>query len=775
MTRLLRLGLVPAAAAAWLAALLLPLAPTAAGWTAAAGVCAACGALVVRLRRGSAARGALALGAVPAAVAAIALAVLIQTPARSPELPAAVPLALTMRVEATAVSSANDGGGALTDRLLVKGVLVQAVVERRRVPVSAPVLAFADRVPSAARVPGTLVAATGVLAPTDLGEDIVFRVSVRGQLRVVAPPDPVEGAAGRLRAGFAAVTKRLPGDGGALLPGLAIGYTTRVPQDLVTAMKASSLSHLTAVSGANCAVVTVAVFTVAGLLRLRRTVRVLAAVLALVGFVVLVTPQPSVLRSAAMALLALGCLAAGRAAAGLPALGVAVLVLLVADPWLARDPGFALSVLATAGLLVLTRPIAVRLARVLPARLALLLAVPMAAQVACQPVLILLQPSVPVFGVAANLLAEPAAPLATVLGLVACLVTPVLPSLATLLAWLGWLPAAWIAAVARGCAGLPALPWLPGAGGATLVVLLVGAAVVALDARRRASSRRVAAGVLAVAGLALTGGWAGESAGRLRRPADWEIAACDVGQGDGLVLNGGGGHFLMVDTGRRPAPLAACLASLGVGRIDLLVLTHWDADHVGAARSLVGRVTAAFVGPRDRAAGDALRAAIASGGARVQQVHRGEHARVGRLAIDVLWPPDPLGPIEPGNPASITLLVRGRLTSLYTGDLGEAPQDALLAAGPLPPVDVVKVAHHGSADQSPAFYRRAAAQVGLISVGRGNEYGHPTARSLRILADVGTQPFRTDQEGLILVSATAHGVSVWSEHPVGADVWRPAK
>jgi competence protein ComEC len=156
-------------------------------------------------------------------------------------------------------------------------------------------------------------------------------------------------------------------------------------------------------------------------------------------------------------------------------------------------------------------------------------------------------------------------------------------------------------------------------------------------------------------------------------------------------------------------------------------------------------------------------------------VHRGEHVRVGRLALDVLWPPEPLGAIEPGNPASITLLVHGRLSSLYTGDLGEAAQDALLAAGPLPPVDVVKVAHHGSADQSPAFYRRAAAAVGLISVGRDNEYGHPTARSLRILADTGTQPFRTDQEGLLLVSRTAGGVSVWSEHPVGAAVWQPAK
>jgi competence protein ComEC len=319
------------------------------------------------------------------------------------------------------------------------------------------------------------------------------------------------------------------------------------------------------------------------------------------------------------------------------------------------------------------------------------------------------------------------------------------------------------------------MPWLPGVGGAALVALLLGAAAVALDARRHPGARTVATGLLALAGLALVGGWAGDRLGRLHRPADWEIAACDVGQGDGLVLNGGGGHFLVVDTGRRPAPLTACLAELGVGRIDLLVLTHWDADHVGAARALVGRVAGVFVGPRDGAAADALRSALASGGGRVQQVHRGEHARVGRLALDVLWPPDPLGAIEPGNPASINLLVHGRLTSLFTGDLGEEAQDALLAAGSLPHVDVVKVAHHGSADQSPAFYTAAHAAFGIVSVGAGNDYGHPTRRLLGILRASGTQAVRTDEDGLVLVSWRARRVRVWTERPVTAAVWDPAK
>ena len=183
----------------------------------------------------------------------------------------------------------------------------------------------------------------------------------------------------------------------------------------------------------------------------------------------------------------------------------------------------------------------------------------------------------------------------------------------------------------------------------------------------------------------------------------------------------------------------------------------------------------AFIGPSQGAAADALRDDIAAAGAHVVQVHRGERAQVGRLRLDVLWPPDPLGDIQPGNPASITILVTGRLRSLFTGDLNEASQDALLALGPLPHVDVIKVSHHGSADQSPAFYAATGAAVGLMGVGAHNEYHHPTARLLSILRDDRIQPFRTDQDGLLLVARRPDGLVVWSERPVTAAVWTPAR
>ena len=185
---------------------------------------------------------------------------------------------------------------------------------------------------------------------------------------MIADPGPLLAATDELRRAFLATATDLPDPGGGLLPGLAIGDTTAVGGELDAAMKASSLSHLTAVSGANCAVVVGIAWAVASAIGVRRGLRVAAALVTLTGFVVLVTPQASVLRAGVMAGVVLLALALGRPLRGLPVLCLAVLGLLVVDPWLARDYGFALSVLATAGLLVLAGPLAAALSRVAAAR-----------------------------------------------------------------------------------------------------------------------------------------------------------------------------------------------------------------------------------------------------------------------------------------------------------------------------------------------------------------------------------------------------------------------
>ncbi|MEC5167954.1 ComEC/Rec2 family competence protein [Glaciihabitans sp. GrIS 2.15] len=641
--------------------------------------------------------------------------------------------------------------------------------------VDIPVTVFADR-PAVTIGIGATVSLAGTLSATDPSDAVAFRMFADHGARVESVAPWYLDWANGLRSRFRDAAGKLPGDGGDLLPGLAIGDTSDVGLPLDAAMKATSLSHLTAVSGANCAVVIALVMLVGAALGLPRAWRIALSVAVLLGFVVLVTPEPSVLRAAVMATLVLAAIAGGRPVRGVPVLALASLVLLTNDPWLSRSYGFILSVLATGGLLVLSGPLTRVLSRSMPLWLAAVLSIPLAAQLACQPVLILLNPSIPTYGVFANVLAEPAAPIATVLGLIACVVLPILPSVGQVIAGLAWLPAAWIAAVATFFAGLPgaAIPWTQGAVGVTSVAVITTLLLMVLLVQRGRNVRRFASLALALALVAAGGITAGNALGQqLSRPGDWQIAACDVGQGDAVLVRSLG-RIAMIDTGRDPKLLRRCLNELGINRVDLLVLTHWDMDHVGGTSAILGRVTRAMIGPTDGSPAAAIGGELAASGAAVSQVSQGLTGQLGELGWEVLWPRTRLGSVEPGNDASVTLrftgigaCVSGCLSSLFLGDLGDRPQALMMAANRIGPVDVVKVAHHGSADQDPKLYAAVRASVGVIGVGLDNGYGHPTDKLLGFLAANGTLPTRTDLEGMVLLSPTpGGGVAVWTEHPL---------
>jgi competence protein ComEC len=647
-----------------------------------------------------------------------------------------------------------------------------------------PVLVF-DGAPTERTGIGAVIEVTGQLVETDPGDDAAFLVFASGPGTVRAPPPWYLSWAHELREAFSGVAADLPGDGGALLPGLAIGDTSAVSDNLDAAMKTSSLSHLTAVSGANCAIIVGLVLLAAAAAKLGRAWRVVLALLVLVGFVVLVTPEPSVLRAAVMAALVLVAFARGRPSGGLPMLGTAVLLLLVLDPWMARSYGFALSVLATGGLLVLAGPLARLLARWLPLWLATVIAVPLAAQLACQPVLLLLDPSLPVYGIVANLLAAPAAPIATVVGLAASTHAAVAPPVALLLAQAAWLPAAWIGAVARFFSELPLgrVPWIGGLlGAALLAILTVLLLLVALGSLPRRWRRRVliVCAVTLLGLFAATGG--AHIVGLLARPVDWQIAACDIGQGDAMVVRSGG-QIALIDTGPDPAPLAECLNTLGIDRVNLLVLTHFDLDHVGGVEAVLGRVDRVLAGPPGESADDDLLHSLAAAGADVGGATRGDRGLFGELVYTVLWPPARLGDFEPGNDASVALqfspagrCVGGCLSSAFLGDLGEAAQGRLLATNrTLAPVDVVKVSHHGSADQSAPLYDRLGATLGLIGVGADNDYGHPAPSLLAMLDSDDTAVARTDQDGLVLVAPGEHAeeLRMWRENPAANTAKNP--
>ena len=594
---------------------------------------------------------------------------------------------------------------------------------------------------------------------------VLFSESSDALPQVVTSAPAFMAWASGIRASLRNLCAALPGFGGALIPGLAVGDTGLIGADLEASMKVASLTHLMAVSGANCAVVIGLVYGMTALMGMGRWLRVVLSLAALALFVVIVTPEPSVVRASIMATIALIALSRGIPIAGLSALAGAVLISLAVDPWLAREYGFVLSVAATAALLTLSAPIARILARWMPHSLALACALPIAAQVACQPIIILLSPSIPVYGIGANLLAAPVAPLVTIIGLCAALLSDI-PLVGELLVGMAWLPATWIGGVAEfvNAAPFAALPWPAGAGGFVLALACSAGIIVALSGRRTAGIVTAAtATVIAFAislGIPLVTRWT--------MPPHWTMAQCDVGQGDAVIVRDGA-HIAVIDTGREPAALGQCLDALGITAIDLVVLTHFDADHVGGASRLVGRVAHVVHGPTADEGDDAVLDSFRAGGATVTQVWAGDTVNLGHLAFAVVWPARDI-PVEPGNPASVTVAISDVacpercLSALMLGDMPAAQQLTVMRRYPIARMEVVKVSHHGSRDNAPELYAAVHAAVALIGVGAHNGYGHPTAEAIDMVRSAGSTILRSDVDGLVLLSQNqTGGIEVWRE------------
>lgn len=765
MTTVRRRALRPAAVAlvTWTAAGFATSAPDLAWFAAVAAVGAiACAGVFTRLRRPVLGIAAVALACAAGAAGSVATL----APVRAQIEALQVEGGRRLEVDVTVVGhvSATADGGAWFDAVASR-VAAGAVTVTGGIPARVGVDAD-GRAAVAAAGQGSEVHLSGRAIPARAGERAVLVLRAEEVMRA-PPPAGVWAWFEEVRDGLVASTRGLPQPGAGLVPGLAVGDTSSLDPATDAAMKASSLSHLTAVSGANCALVVGAAFALLALAGAARWVRVVGALVVLAGFVMLVTPEPSVVRAAAMAAIALLAVVLGRPAAGVAVLSAAVTVLLIADPWLSTSLGFALSAAATGALLVLARPLAHGLERWMPRALALALAVPTAAQLVCGPLIVLIDPHVPLLGIAANLVSDPAAAPATVAGVLAC-ISP-WPWLRDGLSALAWIPAAWIAAVAHTTSAIGAqnLPWPDGAFGASLLAVVSAAIVVAVVRPARVPRlTAIATALLAVA----VGSVAGQTtvrtvAGPLTVPTTWDVAMCDVGQGDATLWRSGPAVAL-VDTGPEPERLAQCLQTLGIDRLDLVVLTHFDLDHVGGSEAVLGRAALIVHGPVDTAEDQRLLDRFAAGGALLQQAATGMTGAVGETRWQALGP---TARDEPGNDASVALDVVGPdfPRTVLLGDLGADAQAALVRRINVPEVDVVKVSHHGSADQDPELYRRLHPAVGLIGVGAENRYGHPTATLLSTLSALGVTVGRTDTDGDLAVSLDDGELTLWRARPGG--------
>ena len=578
-------------------------------------------------------------------------------------------------------------------------------------------------------------------------------VVIKDDIEIQTQPSRWASALGAIRLGL----RSLSGDGnaGALIPGMVLGDTSKQSVEFKNSMRRSGLTHLVAVSGANFALVSAFVLWMMQFLFARMKFRLSATAISLIAFIALVRPSPSVLRAAAMAAVLLVAQGTKKGRDSLPALGFAMAAVVVVDPWQARDAGFALSVLATAGLLLFAPVLIEKLSIHLPGKLAQALAPPIAATVFCSPIIVALSGYLAPMSVIANLLAAPFVAPITIVGFIAALFSPFAPLISTVLIWFIRFPAGAIALIAHWASSFPVLTLQSGKIG----FLIVASFTLGSWLLKKWFKHIIVFTLVILISITWLQRWPG---------GDWQVANCDIGQGDSMVINLGNHRGIVIDVGPDPVAEDRCLKALGIKEIPLLILSHFHADHVagltGAIKNrAVGQV---WVSVNSAPLIESAKAQAALKGVEMIKAVRGMSARVGPLTIRVLWPTLSATSFEemPGdgsqiNNSSIATLITSDAFSLFAGGDIEPPVQEVLVKD-VAPVDIYKVSHHGSRYQDLAFMAALHPRISIISVGAGNTYGHPAVQTLEALARLGSEVLRTDIDGAIAVQVRNHQFTV---------------
>ncbi|MBE0009792.1 MULTISPECIES: ComEC/Rec2 family competence protein [unclassified Arthrobacter] len=725
-----------------------------------------------------------------------------------------VPDAVQRQASITAVLAASSDAMLISpdrytgkDRYLVEATLSGGVLHGESFTAETPVVVIG---PASWQqvVASDTIRTAGRLLPTEPGDRAMALLIAHSSPRVTPQEGPATYPA-QLRTNFVRIATEVGGQDG-LLPGMVIGDRGGLDPTLEQDMQTTGLTHLTAVSGANCTYLLVFVFLAVRALRAPRLVAAVLGIVALIGFVILVRPEPSVLRAAVMGGLGVVAVLTGRGKVPFALLLLAVVVLLTADPWLNNSYAFLLSVAAAAGLILFGPVLATRLSSFMPVAAAQVLSVPIAAQLCCTPILILLQPTLPLYSLPANIAATPVVPVVTIVGMLAVALVAIAEPLAIpLVVVAGW-GAGWVGSVARffGAAPGAAVPWVGGAAGAVLTGVLSLAVIVAVvwgprvwsALRRRArpgtatSTARDAPRSRGTAAAWIAGGVAIGLAAVFLWPLQrdvgnrWHLATCDVGQGDAFAVRTGEHKVILVDTGPEPDDVDACLDRLSVTTVELLVLTHLHADHYGGIEGvfrdrtvervlystsepvLPAEVTTAVVSNAPDSGDEADVGASSAPPGKLTAGMSGSHGDDGyaRVSWTVIWPEPGARPNSENNSSAVLEVTidtpsDGGISVLLTGDLEEDAAAALLLENPdlvERGVQILKVAHHGAQNGGLELARAVRPRLAMISAGRDNDYGHPHPSITAGLSAAGIAVARTDELGSFLVSIQDNSLRV---------------
>ncbi|MDR1447771.1 MAG: ComEC/Rec2 family competence protein [Candidatus Ancillula sp.] len=646
-------------------------------------------------------------------------------------------------------------------------------------------------------------------------------------VQLVDIPNALDRFFNHIRSSFRDVIRQVNSPYAGFVLGMSVGDLRHIDKDMRSNANIAGLSHLTSISGTHFMIV---ISTVGGLLVLlcrKRKLNTFIQLVAVILMISLVQSGESVKRASFMAIIGLLGVFLGRRSQSLSALSFVVICWLLFDPWLSISYSFALSSVASASIILGTKPCTKFLEKYIGETLATLLAVPLVAQIGCSPILLIMNSYISPYSVLANIIAVPFASPVTILSLISCILAPLLPPLSLLVANIAAFFASVIANVANITSSLPfaKLPWVPGVLGILLFILLVllfflapylyrflyskitGFApreVTGFPARNRAMvlklktrilKHRVISCVLIFCILGVSGGiyYGKTHLGMFSSvPNNWLIAACDVGQGDMGVVRTGAHSGVVIDVGPKNSGADSCLQTLGITKIDMLVLSHYHDDHVGdLANALKSRsVSMALLDPvkqPDYEVQEVDKILNTNGiaGQNAENGMRGEFGCTTSSPYCVKWQVisvydnasadgslvnqgQSLAKSTSGqksaeeddreNNSSIAMIfdVNG-VTYFTAGDLednGNMGALRQLRAQNVEGVDVVKVSHHGSKTQSKPLINQLVPVIAIYMVGKNN-YGHPNADTIKYFEQVGAKTLRTDTMGMCLVGLDA--------------------
>ena len=464
-----------------------------------------------------------------------------------------------------------------------------------------------------------------------------------------------------------------------------------------------------------------------------------------------------------------------RPAGALGAIASAGIILFLLDPAVLSRPGFQLSFAGALGLVSLRPPVRrwldARSLSVVPPVLKDALAAGVGATLATMPFVAFHFGRVSVVGVPVTLVATPLLS-AAIPGLLSAIgMSWISPPLAHFLAGGTDVLLRSLESFARLCASPPwASLWV---GDAALLGALTGGLGGLIAFRFFAVGLRRWARWMTLAVWATTGAGVAPLAERWAGAGTVEIVFLDVGQGDALAMRSPGGRWILVDTGPRGPTYDAgarvvlpYLRRRGVARIEALVLTHPDLDHIGGAEAVVQGLDVGYVVDPSQATGRDAYVRVLEAASRNAvpwlEARRDVSITLDGLEVSVLHPDGPTTASHGGtdsNAQSVVLLVRyGEFEALLTGDAPVEVEEAILDDLPSE-IEVLKIGHHGSnTSTSPLLLARTSPELAVVSVGARNRYGHPHAEVLSRIIDSGARVLRTDLSGDIVIRARRSGL-----------------